>query len=141
MRKLSICLAFFALTATTVRAQSILGKHYGDAVLQLGPEHTKLVDGPLIKLRYTDQVIDHPGFGVFREYNQYDFLNGICEARHTYMPRTYKQAFIDHFNEKYGKGDHLWRGENQTYIAIREHDENFELIVWTPAYEDMLDNR
>ena len=137
-----ICAFSLLLLSTTVlHAQNILGLHYGDAVLQLGPEHTKVVEGPLTKLRYTDQVIDHPGFGVFREYNQYDFLNGICEARHTYMPRSYEQAFIDHFNKKFGKGDHLWHGENETYIAIKEHGDIFELMVWTPAYEEMLDNR
>lgn len=134
---------FFLLLASsaTLHGQSILGRYYEDAILQLGPEHTKVVDGPVTKLRYTDQVIDHPGFGVFREYNQYDFLKGVCEARHTYMPKAYKQAFIDHFNKKFGKGDNLWHGENFTYIAIKDHGDVFELMVWTPAYEDMLDNR
>ncbi len=132
--------ALLAPACAALHAQNLIGKHFDDAVLQLGPENSKVVDGPVTKLRYSDQVIDHPGFGVFREYNQYDFLKGICEARHTYMPKVHEQDFINFFNKKFGKGDHLWRGENDTYIAIKEHGDLFELMVWTPAYEEMLDS-
>ena len=123
----TIALSFMLLLCTSpaLRAQNLIGKRFDDAVLQLGPENTKVVDGPVTKLRYSDQVIDHPGFGVFREYNQYDFLNGICEARHTYMPKSHEQDFVNYFNKKFGKGDHLWRGDNNSYIAIKEHDDLF----------------
>ena len=87
----------FTTGAHTVRAQNIIGLRFNDAVLQLGPENEKVVDGPVTKLRYSLQIIDHPGFGVFKEYNQYDFVNGICEARHTYMPKSHEQDFIDYF--------------------------------------------
>ena len=134
-------LSLLLLGTITASGQATLGMYYEDAVLKLGPEHTKAVEGTVTKLTYTDQVIDHPGFGVFREYNQYDFLKGVCEARHTFMPKAYKQAFTDHLNKKFGKGDNLWHGENFTYIAIKDRGELFELMVWTPAYEEMLDNR
>ncbi len=129
------------LSSSLLHGQNLIGKHYDDAVLQLGPENEKVVDGPVTKLRYSLQIIDHPGLGVFQERNQYDFLNGICQARHTYMPKSHEQDFIDFFNKKYGKGDHLWRGDYNSYIAIKEHDDDFELMVWTPVYEEMLDNR
>ena len=92
---------FVLLCASTMlHAQNIIGLRFHDAVLQLGPEYEKVVDGPVTKLKYSLQIVDHPGFGVFKEYNQYDFIDGKCEARHTYMPKSHKQDFVDYFNKK-----------------------------------------
>ena len=129
------------LLTPSLHAQNLLGKQLKDAVIQLGNEYTSWQEGPITKIRYAPTMVDHPEFGRFREYDHYDFVNGVCEARHSFIPRSLEKDFIAYLHEQFGKGDHLWRGDNHTYIAIKEHDDNFELMTWTPEYEAVLDNR
>jgi hypothetical protein len=112
-----------------------------DAIMQLGTEYTRAQDGPVTKLKYAPITINHPKLGKLTEYDQYDFLNDVCEARHTYFPLSYKQDFIDYLNKEFGYSDHLWRGDNENYMTIKVHNDDFELMTWTPTYEAFLDNR
>lgn len=135
-----ISLLLFITTALHAQ-EHILGKQLKDAIIQLGTEYTRTQDGPVTKLIYAPITIDHPTIGKLTEYDQYDFLNDVCEARHSYIPLSYKQDFIDYLNTQFGCGHNLWRGDNNTYITIKTHDNNFELMTWTPTYEAFLDNR
>ncbi len=129
------------LCTTTLHAQHMLGKHIKDAIIKLGTEYKRIDNGPLTVLRYEPRMVTHPDYGKFKEYDEYEFLDGVCEARHAYMPLNLLQPFIEDMNQQFGHGDHLWRGTDQTYIAIREHDTNFELMVWTSTYEAWKNNR
>ena len=131
----------FTLVPAALHAQQVLGKRSNDVVMQMGNEYTSLWDGKVTKLRYAPHTVDHPAFGTFTEYDQYDFVNDVCEARHAYIPAALEQDFIADCNRKFGHGDHLWRGADGIYIAIKEHGTTFELMTWTPAYEAVLDNR
>ena len=135
------CLFLLSLISLQLHAQDILGKTIKDATLILGTEYTRWQDGPVTKLRYASRKIDHPTFGEFRETDEYDFLNDVCEARHAFIPIGLEQAFMDDLNKKLGRGDHLWQDGNGIHISIREHGDDFELMVWTPVYETMLDNK
>jgi len=138
---LSACILLFCFS-NKLKAQEILHKQFNDAVLTLGTDYTRTQDGPVTKIKYPPITIDNPNYGTYREVEQYDFLDGICEARHFFIPTSLKQKFIDGLNKKFGYSDeHLWLDHHKNHIAIKEHDDNFELIVWTPAYEKMLDNR
>jgi len=134
-------LLFLLITTEVLHAQDILGKRINDAILALGTEYSRTQDGPVTKLTYAPVTINHPTLGKITEYDQYDFLNDVCEARHTFIPRSYKKDFIDYLNTKFGYSDNLWRGDNDTYITIRQHDDDFELVIWTQTYEAMRDNR
>ncbi len=135
-------LASLILSTTTLHAQEhILRMRLNDAILYLGQDYTRTKDGPVTKIYYGSMITNHPKVGRITEADQYDFLDDVCEARHSYIPIAYKQKFIDYLNAEFGFGDHLWRGEHNTYIAIKDRDEGFELMVWTPTYEKMLDNR
>ena len=136
---------FFAILvlsfiSISLHAQEILGKQFHDAVLTLGTNYTRSHDGTVTKLRYPAHTIDNPNYGTYRQVEQYDFIDGVCEARHYFIPIALRQKFIDGLNKKFGFADHLWQ-DDENHIAIKEHDNNFELIVWTPAYEKMLDSK
>ena len=139
--RLTIIILLLSLTTTLHAQEHILGMHLHDAVIYLGPEYTTTKDGAVTTLHYGAMIVNHPVVGKITEEDDYDFVNDVCEARHSYIPNSYKQAFIDYLNKEFGKGDRLWRGEHDTYIAIKDRGENFEMMVWTKVYEKVLDNR
>ena len=108
-----------------------------DVKLILGTDYTKTTDGAVTRLKYPPYTRHDPFYGTFTETDTYDFLEGICHAQHSYIPLKYEEEFITDLNERYGKGDHLWRNV-EIIIAIKEHAENFELMEWTSHYEEYL---
>lgn len=141
IRFAAFCAILLFSSAMLHAQEHILGMRIKDVELQLGTEFTKTQDGPVTRLIYGSMITNHPKVGRIIESDQYDFLDGVCEARHSYIPLAYKQKFIDYLNAEFGFSDRLWRGEHNTYIAIKDRDNEFELMVWTPVYERMLDNR
>ncbi len=144
MKNISLltCIIFSLFFIHALHAQEILHKQFNDAILTLGTDYARTQDGPVLKIKYPPIIIDNPNYGTYREVEQYDFLDGFCEARHFFIPVALKQKFIDGLNKKFGfRDEHLWVDHHKNHIAIKEHDDNFELMVWTPAYEKMLDNR
>jgi len=133
---------FLLTISSALHAQEILHKQFHDAVLTLGTNYTRTGDGTVTKIKYPAITIDNPNYGTYREVEQYDFIDDVCEARHYFIPIALKQKFIDGLNKKFGFSEgHLWMDDDKNHITIKEHDNNFDLMVWTPAYEQMLDNR